>query len=340
MSETAAEDDEKKGDRAPARSPFWHGLATGALRSVTWLFGALPAFLAYGIADLFAVGIALSWLFTDRKGAKVRGYWRNRRIVFRSGGLGPDVPKRHLWKVARHLAWLAVDSCRLHRITNDSLRRLVELREFEPMLKLYAEQRGIVWATAHIGVWDVAGYVCALMGMKITSVFRPSPIPGVDRVISDLRTGSGQVVVAKQNVVPTLRRALHRKETIGLLCDSAGRRGDSFPPFLGTPAATIATPALLSLHSGAPVAVVTAMRTGRFRFAMRVWDVIPAASTGDRDADVARILGRINDALSRAVAEYPEQWFWQGRRFKHRPPGEVPGPDGLPPTAPRIFTKP
>ena len=45
------------------------------------------------------------------------------------------------------------------------------------------------------------------------------------------------------------------------------------------------------------------------------------------------ITTRINRALGRGIAEAPEQWFWQSRRFRHRPPGEVPGPDGLPPLA-------
>ncbi|MGE3174447.1 MAG: lysophospholipid acyltransferase family protein [Planctomycetota bacterium] len=322
--------------RADALRPrWWHPMASGALRAVTWLFGALPAPAAYLLADLFAVPIALGWSLSDRRGARVRGYWRNVRIVYRPGGLGPERPRGHLWRVARHLTWLAVDSCRLHRIRADTVDRVIDMREFAAMHALYAEGNGIIWATAHVGVWDVAGYVCALVGVPITSVFRPSPIPGVDRVIERLRTGSGQVVVAKQNVVGTLRRALARKETIGLLCDSAGRRGDAFPPFLGTPAATVATPALLQLSSGAPIVVVTTQRTGRFRFVMRIWDVIrPAAEPGaDRDAEVRRILTRINAGLGRAVAEYPEQWFWQGRRFKHRPPGERPGADGLPPVA-------
>jgi lauroyl/myristoyl acyltransferase len=69
---------------------------------------------------------------------------------------------------------------------------------------------------------------------------------------------------------------------------------------------------------------------------MRVWDVIPAESAGDREADVQRILARVNLALGKSVAEHQEQWFWQGRRFKHRPPGEKVGPDGLPPQ--HIFT--
>jgi KDO2-lipid IV(A) lauroyltransferase len=131
----------------------------------------------------------------------------------------------------------------------------------------------------------------------------------------------------------TLRKALARGETVGILCDSSSRKAEAFPPFLGTPAATVATPALLHLTTGAPVVVATAQRTGRGRFSIRVWDVIRCAPTADRDADVDAILARINLGLSRAVAAAPEQWFWQGGRFKHRPPGEVPGPDGLPPVA-------
>ena len=84
-----------------------------------------------------------------------------------------------------------------------------------------------------------------------------------------------------------------------------------------------------------PIVVITAHRTGRFRFAMKVWDVIrpEEVRTDDRDADVKKILTRINAGLSKAVAQHPEQWFWQGRRFKHRPKDEHAGPDGLPPLA-------
>jgi lauroyl/myristoyl acyltransferase len=67
------------------------------------------------------------------------------------------------------------------------------------------------------------------------------------------------------------------------------------------------------------------------RYNLRVYDVIEGAGTGDRDADMLAITARVNRGLTQAVAEAPEQWFWQSRRFRHRPPGETPGPDGLPP---------
>jgi lauroyl/myristoyl acyltransferase len=69
------------------------------------------------------------------------------------------------------------------------------------------------------------------------------------------------------------------------------------------------------------------------RFRLRVYDVIRVTPSDDRDADLRAIMTRVNDGLSRAIAEAPEQWFWQSRRFRHRPSGETPGPGGLPPLA-------
>ena len=60
-------------------------------------------------------------------------YSGNVRIVYREGGLGPVRPRWHLWRVARHLTWLAVDSCRLHRITKATLPQIVDTREFSAM---------------------------------------------------------------------------------------------------------------------------------------------------------------------------------------------------------------
>ena len=327
---------EPAGGQPPAatREVWWHRPVTACIVAVVRLLGAVPAAVAYRVADLLAALYALYWLLHDRAGRRVKGYWHNVRIVYRTGGLGAAPPRGHLWRFARHVAWLAVDFCRLHRLTAANLQRHVDLRELPQIFALMREGKGIVFATAHVGVFDVAGYSAALAGLPITSVFRPSPVPGIDAAIRRLRQGSGQIVAAKKNVLWTLRKALQDGATVGILCDSSSRKGDVFPPFLGTPAATVASPALLHLATGAPIVVVTAQRLGRCCFAIRVWDVIRQPPTDDRDGDVRAILARINQGLSRAVAAAPEQWFWQGRRFKYRPPGEVPGPDGLPPTAP------
>jgi KDO2-lipid IV(A) lauroyltransferase len=113
--------------------------------------------------------------------------------------------------------------------------------------------------------------------------------------------------------------------------DENVREEPLFVPFLGTVAATGSTAARLHRLTGAPLVVVTCQRTGVGRFRYHVWKIIRHTPTEDREADLLAITREMYEGLSRAVRSYPDQWFWGSRRFLTRPPGEVPGPDGLPP---------
>jgi len=326
-------DDDDDHKRAP-REALWQRAVVAAFAGLMGCVGALPTRLAYALGDLLAVPWFLFWLVKDRGGRRTSGYWRNCRIAFRPGSpLGPKRPRRHLWRWSRHIAWLAIDFCRMHRITAANVRAHCDLAEFPRVQAAFAQQRGLIFATGHLGVWDVSGWAAGLLGLPLTSVFRPSPLPALNRLIERLRTGSGQTVVARKNVMRTLLRVLGERQAVGILADGGGKHSAVEVPFLGTSSRTVASPALLHLATGAPIAVVAVLRTGAMHYRLRVFDVIENASTGDRDADMLAITARINRGLTQGIAEAPEQWFWQSRRFRHRPAGEVPGPDGLPPLA-------
>lgn len=319
---------------APPREALWQRIVVGGFAGVIWFVGALPAWLAYAIGDLCAIPWFLWWCVHDRRGRRSSGYWKNCRIAFRANApLGPVRPKQHLWRWSRHIAWIAIDFCRMRRITLANLREHCDITEYPRIEAVFGEGKGMIFATGHMGVWDVSGYAAGLLGLPLTSVFRPSPLPALNRLIASLRTGTGQTVVARKNVMWTLKKVLADKQVIGLLSDGGGKHSSVVAPFLGTPARTVATPALLHLLTGAPIVVVAVLRTGRMKYRLRVFDVIRYTPTDDRDADLIAITAQVNRGLTQAVAEAPEQWFWQSRRFRHRPPGEVAGPDGLPPLA-------
>jgi KDO2-lipid IV(A) lauroyltransferase len=329
-----SDDDDDDRPQRPAREALWQRVVVGAFAGVIRLLGALPAWLAYGLGTTFAVPWFLWWAVSDRRGRRTSGYWRNVRIGFRPGSpLGAERPRGHLWKWSRHIAWLAIDFCRMRRITAANLREHVDLTEYPAIDQVFREGRGMIFATGHLGVWDVSGYAAGLLGLPLVSVFRPSPLPALNRLIERLRTGSGQTVVARKNVMRTLLRVLADKKVVGILADGGGKHSAVEAPFLGTASRTVASPALLHLATGAPIVVVAVLRTGRMHYRLRVFDVIRDAGTGDREADLLAITARVNHGLTRGIAEAPEQWFWQSRRFRHRPRGEVPGPDGLPPLA-------
>lgn len=314
------------------REPLWQRAAVKLLAAGIWTVSILPSWLAYAIGDLIAVPWFLWWLVHDRRGLRGRGYWRNTRIAFRSGTpLGAIRPKHHLWRWSRHMAWTLIDFCRLPRLTASNWPKHCDLTEYPQLAELFAEGKGIIFVTGHIGPWDVAGYGAGLLGLPITSVYRPSPLPGLNRLIERLRSGKGQTLIGRKRVMWTLKKALANNETIALVSDGGAKHNARVAPFLGVHSLTVGTPALLHLATGSPIAVLAMHRVGRMRFRLRVYDIIRDGQTGDREQDVLGLTARINGGLSAAICETPEQWFWQSRRFLNRPHGEQPDADGLPP---------
>jgi KDO2-lipid IV(A) lauroyltransferase len=69
-----------------------------------------------------------------------------------------------------------------------------------------------------------------------------------------------------------------------------------------------------------PVCFIDALRLpgGKFRV---VIEPVEAERTGDREKDVDALVARYSRILERWVRQYPEQYFWQHRRWRRQPAG-------------------
>ena len=295
------------------------------------MLGRLPVGAAYALADAASLGL-LAWSAAhERRVAPLgRGLRRNQRIVFREA-LSPELSRRLERAWARHLARLAVDGARLARLSSASLAEAVDLPCLCALEEAMAEGRGVIGVTGHIGVWEILAHLPRLTGIPVTVVARSRRSPVAEAFLSGERRRGGARSIPQRGALWTLKRALARGEAVGLLADENVRVRPVFAPFLGTVAASSPSAAFLQRLTGAPIVVVACHRTGTGRFALRVWDVIRRPRDGTHDAQVTRA---VNDALSRAILAQPDQWLWGSRRFETRPPGEAPGPDGLPPRGP------
>jgi KDO2-lipid IV(A) lauroyltransferase len=315
--------------------PAWRRLAGRAALLAAALLRRLPERAAYGLADCATPAVAAFALLHERRAAREgRGAVRNLRIVYRER-LTRAGALRLLLAWARHLSTLAVDFARMPRIDARTLREHVDTKALEPLLPLAEAGAGLICVSAHAGFWELCGHAATLWGMPVTIVARPLAWRELDAAAQAIRCSGGQRVLAKWNALWPLKKALDRGEVIGLLADEDERRRPVFAPFLGTLAASTPVPAFLQQHSGAPIAVVSCHRVGRARFRFDVWRVIRAEETAgaSREKAIRATTEAINEALSRAILAHPEQWLWGSRRFATRPPGERPGPDGLPPRA-------
>jgi KDO2-lipid IV(A) lauroyltransferase len=315
--------------------PLRHRAAGLALRVVTSAFRRMPEILAYAIADAAALPLVAVTLLHERRVAPLgRGLFRNQRIVFREG-LSRRESRRLLFAWARHMGRLFVDFCRMPRLAPESAERSVDVQAFRELIPLAEEGRGLICVSGHLGVWELCPYLPSLLGFPVTVVVRPTGIAPVDAVLTAIRSAGGTRVLNKWGILLPLKRALERGEMVGLLADEDARERPIFAPFLGTLAATTPSVAFLQRVTGAPIVVASVHRVGRGRWRCHVWRVIRSAPAADAERAEREVTEAVNEALSRAILAYPEQWFWGSRRFFTRPPGERPGPDGLPPRAAR-----
>ena len=222
-----------------------------------------------------------------------------------------------------HLALLVVEFLRLPAITRADLGRSVELAGIDEIRALYDQGEGVICVAGHAGVWELAGHIGGLAGLKVTSVAKFAGHPLIDAWVLSHRQAGGQRVIDVRGSLWAMKKALDRGEAIGINVDQEARQNRVFAPFFGIPAATSTAPAALHLMTKAPIVVVTAHRTAPFRYRLAVLGVIRHAKTKDRQGDLLEITTRINAAMEVALRRYPVQWLWSHRRWRRRPEGEA-----------------
>ncbi|MBY0502424.1 MAG: lysophospholipid acyltransferase family protein [Bryobacteraceae bacterium] len=173
--------------------------------------------------------------------------------------------------------------------------------------------KGVLFATGHLGNWELSAYAHALLTEPMSFVVRPLDNPLLDAFVAKRRAGSGNRVIEKKDFARGLIRALRANEAVGILVDQNAMANEGiFVDFFGTPACTSPVFAKIAARSGATVLPGFAVWRQE-GFVLKFYAPVPM--TGDEVADTQAVQA----AVERAVREYPSQWLWIHRRWKTRP---------------------
>ncbi len=221
----------------------------------------------------------------------------------------------------RHFAREAATTLRLSRLDRGEVVRRTHTEGFDELQEAVDTGTGAVLVSGHLGNWEVAGAAAAARGMPMDVVAHRQSNPLFDRYLVKTRTRLGLNVVVKNYAYRLALRSLAAGRPITFLSDQNIRRRGVFVDFFGTPAATPRGPALFALRSGAPVFFGTAVRMpgwpSRYRVKAERVSVRRDVST---DKAICELTQRYTSILEQRVREAPEQYFWQHRRWKTRPP--------------------
>jgi KDO2-lipid IV(A) lauroyltransferase len=191
---------------------------------------------------------------------------------------------------------------------------------YEHFERALARGRGVLFATAHLGNWELSAFAHALMSAPMHVVVRPLDNPLIDRLVSRRRALSGNRVIDKKDFARSIMKALAANEAVGILIDqnSAPEHG-TFVDFFGKPACAGTGFAKIAARSGAAVIPGFALWSPEERrYVLRFYPEVEM--TGDAVRDTRCLQAR----LESVIREHPDQWLWIHRRWKTRPPGEPP----------------
>lgn len=222
----------------------------------------------------------------------------------------------------RHLGRNAIEASLLAGPRAPRVLDLVETTEgWDTLEEGRGGGKGVICVSAHLGNWEVLGAYLAARGLDPVVIVR-----GMDnRLFEDLlnrnRERLGLEVVHDKAAVREMTKALRGGRCVALLADQ-GVLGlaSSFVPFFGRPAKTPRGFAVFALRLNVEACFAAMLRqpNGKFR---AVFEPIRIQRTGDNENDIDAMVARYSQVLEKWVREYPEQYFWQHRRWRRQPEG-------------------
>ncbi|MFO0584410.1 MAG: lysophospholipid acyltransferase family protein [Anaeromyxobacter sp.] len=281
------------------------------------LLGKFLALFPRGLLDAFGAGLGtLVWLLGIRRGVVLS----NLELAFPEK---PEAERRAIAKATyRNLGRMVVEFLRMPGLSRAEVEGLFDYEGWEHLERAQAQGRGVIACAAHFGNFDLLASAHAQKGVPLTMIARKMGDTKANDLWRSVRHRSGieELVVKKGETLRAARRALAEGRVLAYVIDQNERRRSAvFPTFFGVPAATAATPAVLSRRAGCPVVFAVSLPLGGGRHKVFV-EPVPPRDTGDHDADVLAFMQDLNDRLERWVRAHPEHWYWVHRRWKTRPP--------------------
>ena len=300
---------------ARARSRVMDYLVYLLVRVLICIIQILPFRMALRVAH------ALAWLAhcVDRRHRLVAD--DNLQHAF-PGQYSETERARMVRSVYQHFCTMLIEIVFLGRLLHPSnWHRHLHLSGGKYLVDCLLMGRPVFLVTAHFGNWEVGGYMMGMLGFTTNAIARRLDNPYLHSFLDSFRGRTGQTLLDKNTDYPRIQAVLEAGGVIATLGDQdAGQKG-LFVPFFGRPASTHKAIALMSLEYNVPLLVMLIARVGEgLQFDAMFGDLIlPEDYRGQPDA-VRVITERFTQAVERLIRQYPEQYFWLHRRWKHQPP--------------------
>ncbi len=300
--------------RSGLRNILEYSVALCVIKTLEWA----PLGAAYWLGSRYAA-------LLDRAVPRLRGVaLRNLRMAM------PELSEERRATIAdgvfRSIGRLMATFAKLPSLNSDNVSRSIRYEGVEHFDEALRQGRGVLFATAHLGNWELSAFAHALMRAPMHVVVRPLDNPLLDAFVERRRALSGNRPLFKKDFARAILKALAANEAVGILIDQNSATDTGvFVDFFGIPACTGSGFAKIAARSGAAVIPGFALWSDEERrYVLRFYPPVPMTGDAARDTQTLQL------RLEEVIRAYPDQWLWIHRRWKTRPPGESSPYDTIP----------
>ena len=253
--------------------------------------------------------------------------WRrrvHRNLEIALPGSDAATRRRVVDGVYENLGRVLLALSRIPRLNTRNIHDWIGYEGYEYFEQALDGGKGVLFMTAHLGNWELSAAAHALLGHPMHVMVRGLDNRRLDKLVNDYRTLHGNRTILKQDFGRSLLRALKNNEAVGVLVDqNAGGDDAAFVDFFGVKAAATSGFVKIAMKTGAAVIPGFALwDSERGRYVLKFYPPLELAKSGDPEKDLVTNTQLCQSKIEEVIREYPEQWLWIHRRWKHRPEGE------------------
>ncbi|MBP7055527.1 MAG: lysophospholipid acyltransferase family protein [Candidatus Omnitrophica bacterium] len=262
----------------------------------------LPVKFTYNIAMLFA---DLTFFFSSKDR---RAVYQNLRII-----MGQDASAEQIRKasreVFRNFAKYLVDFFRFTKIDEEVIKKTVTVKGAENIEEAVLRNKGVIFLSAHIGNWELAGSVISSLGYPLCAV----ALKHQNKKINDFfNRQRGSAKVRSIEIGASLKTCYHvlkQSGFLGLLGDRDFTRTGVPTQFFGRTALLPKGPAVFSYRLNAAIVPAYLIRNKDDSFTFFIEKPIIPESYSSEDEAVDDLMKKSAASIERYVGLYPSQWF-------------------------------
>jgi len=282
---------------------------------------ALPLEASYAVAAAIA---DILYLLSGRdRGAVIK----NLKIV--SGGRLSD---RELTRIAqgvfRNFAKYLVDFFRFSVIDEEYIKRFVKIEGLENVDKARSAGKGVILLSAHIGNWELGGFVLSLLRQPLKAVVLRHENKKVNAFFRKQRTLSNMQPVETGITLRACYDVLKNNGLLAVLGDrdfSKNKKG-LLIEFFGHPTLVPKGAAVLSRRLGSAIVPCFMIRQEDDTFRFFFGEPIYPDMKREEKVEIKSLAARYTAVIESYVKRYPSQWYmfrevWNG--------GQDLGPDTI-----------